>query len=199
MEIVNNQEKQNDKVIFRIVMGVTLLVCVLVVLLNKRIFPVPDTFPSFIYKLPMLNAFINGTCSLLLICSLIAIKKKNIALHKRLNLTAFFLSVLFLLSYVSAHYFIPDTKYGDLDHNGILSDSEYALVSGIKPVYLTILLSHIGLAVVVLPLVLLSFYYGLKDDRVRHRKLTRFSFPIWLYVTVTGVVVYLMISPYYNY
>lgn len=199
MEIVNNQEKQNDRIIFRIVMGVSLLVCVLVVLLNKRIFPVPDTFPSFIYKLPLLNAIINGTCSVLLIFSLIAIKKKNITLHKRLNLTAFFLSVLFLLSYVSAHYFIPDTKYGDLDHNGILSDSEYALVSGIKPVYLTILLSHIALAVIVLPLVLLSFYYGLKDDRVKHRKLTRFSFPIWLYVTTTGVVVYLMISPYYNY
>lgn len=199
MEIVNNQEKQNDKIIFRVVMGVSLLVCALVVLLIKRIFPVPDTFPAFIYKLPMLNALINGTCSVLLICSLIAIKKKNITLHKRLNLTAFFLSVLFLLSYVSAHYFIPDTKYGDLDHNGILSDSEYALVSGIKPVYLTILLSHIGLAVIVLPLVLLSFYYGLKDDRVKHRKLTRFSFPIWLYVTTTGVVVYLMISPYYNY
>jgi putative membrane protein len=199
MEIVNNTDKQNDKVIFRIVMGVTLAVCVLVVLLNIRIFPVPDVFPQFIYKLPMLNAFINGTCSILLICSLIAIKKRNITLHKRLNLTAFFLSVLFLLSYVSAHYFIPDTKFGDLDHNGIVSDSEYALVSGIKPVYLAILLSHIGLAVIVLPLVLLSFYYGLRDDRVKHRKLTRFSFPIWLYVTVTGVIVYLMISPYYNY
>lgn len=199
MEIVNNQEKQNDKIIFRIVMAATLLVCALVVFLNMRLFPVPDTFPAFIYKLPTLNAFINGTCSVLLICSLIAIKKRNITLHKRLNLAAFFLSVLFLLSYVSAHYFIPDTKYGDLDHNGIVSESEYALVSGIKPVYLTILLTHIGLAVIVLPLVLLSLYYGLKDDRVRHRKITRFSFPIWLYVTVTGVVVYLMITPYYNF
>lgn len=199
MEITNNAGKQNDKVVFRIVLGVTLVVCVLVVLLNKRIFPVPDTFPAFIYKLPMLNAFINGTCSVLLICSLMAIKKGNITLHKRLNLTAFFLSVLFLLSYVSAHYFIPDTKYGDLNHDGLVSESEYALVSGIKPVYIGILLSHIGLAVIVLPLVLLSFYYGLKDDRVKHRKLTRFSFPIWLYVTVTGVVVYMMVAPYYNY
>jgi putative membrane protein len=80
-----------------------------------------------------------------------------------------------------------------------MSDDERTVVSVIKPVYLVILLSHILLAVVVLPLVLLSFYYGLTDQRVKHKKITRFSFPIWLYVTITGVVVYLMISPYYNY
>lgn len=134
MEAVNNNaEKQNDKIVFRIVMGVTLVVCVLVVLLNKKIFPVPEVFPHFIYKLPMINAFINGTCSVLLIFSLLAIKRRQITLHKRLNLTAFFLSVLFLLSYVTAHYFIPDTKYGDLNRDGLVSDSEYSLVSGIKP------------------------------------------------------------------
>ena len=131
--------------------------------------------------------------------SLWAIKKRNITLHKKLNLTAFVLSTLFLLSYVTAHYFIPDTKYGDLDHDGVMSALESAAVSGIKPVYVIILLSHIFLAIVVLPMVLLSFYYGLTDQREKHKKLTRFSYPIWLYVTVTGVVVYLMISPYYNY
>lgn len=192
-------EKQNDKIVFRIVTAATILVCVLVILLNKKIFPVPETFPSFIYQLPMVNAFINGSCSVLLILSLIAIKKKNVALHKKLNLSAFFLSVIFLLSYVTAHYFIPDTKYGDINHDGMMSTEESGLVSGIKPIYLTILLSHILLAVAVLPLVLLSFYYGLKDQREKHKKLTRFSYPIWLYVTITGVVVYLMISPYYNY
>jgi len=129
----------------------------------------------------------------------LAIKKRNIALHKKLNLTAFILSTVFLLSYVTAHYFIPDTKYGDVDHDGIMSAAESAAVSGIKPVYVVILLSHIFLAIVVLPLVLMSFYYGLTDQREKHKKLTRFSYPIWLYVTVTGVVVYLMVSPYYNY
>ncbi|MBS1636093.1 MAG: DUF420 domain-containing protein [Bacteroidetes bacterium] len=199
MEATNSLEKSNDKIVFRIVTAATVLVCVLVVLLNMKIFPVPDSFPAFIYKLPMLNAFINGTCSVLLLVSLWAIKRGNIALHKKLNLTAFFLSVIFLLSYVTAHYFIPDTMYGDLDHNHVMSDDEKALVSGIKPFYLTILLSHIILAAVVLPLVLLSFYFGLKDDRVKHRRITRYSYPIWLYVTVTGVIVYMMISPYYNY
>jgi len=117
----------------------------------------------------------------------------------KLNLTAFLLSSLFLVCYVTAHYFIPDTKYGDIDHSGILDAAESTAVSGIKPIYLVILLSHIFLAVVVFPMVLLSLYYGLTDQREKHKKLTRFSYPIWLYVTVTGVVVYLMISPYYNY
>jgi putative membrane protein len=190
---------KNDKTIKIVIWVATVLVCGIVVILNRKIIPVPSTIPAFIFKLPALNAFINGTCSVLLVFSLLAIRKKNIALHKRLNLTAFLLSTLFLLSYVTAHYFIPDTRFGDIDHNGVVDAAEYAKVSGIKPVYLTILLSHIVLAVIVLPLVLLSFHYGLTDQREKHRKLTRFSYPVWLYVTITGVVVYLMISPYYNY
>lgn len=191
--------KQNDKTVFKIVLAVSALICIVVVVLNQKLIPVPDTFPAFIYKLPLLNAFLNGSCSVLLIVSLWAIKKRNIELHKKLNLTAFLLSSLFLISYVTAHYFIPDTKFGDADHNGILEEFELAIVSGIRPVYLVILLSHILLAVVVLPMILLSFYYALKDDRVKHKKITRFSYPIWLYVTITGVIVYAMISPYYNY
>lgn len=190
---------KNDKAIKVIIWSATILVCGLVVILNRKIIPVPETIPSFIFKLPALNATINGTCSILLIFSLLAIRKKNITLHKKLNLTAFILSAVFLLSYVTAHYFIPDTRFGDADHNGIVDAAEYAKVSSVKPVYLAILLSHILLAVIVLPLVLLSFHYGLSDQREKHRKLTRFSYPIWLYVTITGVVVYLMISPYYNY
>ncbi|MBP8034237.1 MAG: DUF420 domain-containing protein [Bacteroidia bacterium] len=191
--------KQNDKTVFKIVLAVSALICVVVVVLNQKLIPVPDSFPDFIYKLPLVNAFLNGSCSVLLIASLWAIKKRNIDLHKKLNLTAFLLSSLFLISYVTAHYFIPDTKFGDIDHNGILEDIESTAVSGIRPIYLVILLSHIFLAVIVLPMILLSFYYALKDDRVKHKKITRFSYPIWLYVTLTGVVVYALISPYYNY
>lgn len=177
----------------------TLAVCGLVVLLNQKVIPHPDSFPTFVYHLPALNAFINFSCSVLLIFSLLAIKRGRIEAHKKINITAFCLSTLFLISYVTAHYFIPDTKYGDINHDGIMSPDESVAVSGIKPVYVIILLSHIFLAVLVLPMVLLSFYYGLTDQRVKHKKLTRFSYPIWLYVTVTGVIVYLMISPYYNY
>lgn len=189
----------NEKPIRRIIWIATFLICGAVVVLQQKWLPHPSSFPAFIYKLPMLNAILNGSCSVLLILSFIAIKQRKIDTHKKLNLTAFVLSALFLISYVTAHYFIPDTRYGDVDHNGIMSAEESAAVSGIKPLYLIILLTHIFLAVVVLPLVLLSFYYGYTDQRERHRRLTRFSFPIWLYVTITGVVVYLMISPYYNY
>ena len=189
----------NDRAIKWTIYGATILICAVVTILQMKLLPLPDVTPAFIYSLPGLNAIINGTCSVLLIFSLMAIKRRNITLHKKLNLTAFALSALFLISYVTAHYFIPDTKFGDIDHDGIMSASESAAVSGIKPWYLVILLSHIFLTVVVLPLVLLSFYYGLTDQRVKHRKLTRFSYPIWLYVTITGVVVYLLISPYYNY
>lgn len=190
---------ENEKPVKLTIYITTLLICVVVTILNQKWLPHPDTFPDFIYKLPALNALLNGTCSVLLLASLLAIKRGNIALHKRLNLSAFVLSALFLISYVTAHYFIPDTRYGDADHDGVMTAAESAAVSGIKPLYLVILLSHIFLAIVVLPMVLLSFYYGLTDQRQKHRKLTRFSYPIWLYVTVTGVVVYLMISPYYNY
>ena len=146
----------------------------------------------------MINAILNGTCSVLLVFSLLAIKKRNFAVHKKLNLTAFALSSLFLVCYVTAHYFIPDTKFGDTDHDGIMSVAESVAVSGIKPVYIIILLSHIFLAAIVLPFVLLSFYYGLTDQREKHKKITRISYPIWLYVTISGVIVYLMLSPYYT-
>ena len=190
---------QNEKIVKRVIYGAAVLICGLVVILQQKFLPHPDVFPQFIYKLPMVNAILNGACSILLILLLLDIKNRNIALHRKLNLTAFALSSLFLVCYVTAHYFIPDTKFGDVDHNGIMSVEESAAVSGIKPVYVIILLTHIFLAAIVLPFVLLSFYYALTDQREKHKKITRISYPVWLYVTITGVVVYLMVSPYYNY
>ena len=189
----------SEKKVKIIIYSTTVAVCALVIVLNQKWIPHPDSFPHFIYSLPKLNAFLNGSCSILLLFSLCAIKNKNIERNKKLNISDFILSVLFILSYVTAHYFIPDTKFGDLNHDEIMSPEESNIVSGIKPLYVIILLSHIFLAVAVLPMVLLSFYYGLTDQREKHKKLTRFSYPIWLYVTVTGVIVYLMIAPYYNY
>lgn len=104
-------------------------------------------------------------------------------MHKRINLTAFALSALFLISYVLFHYLHGDTIFP--------KESPWRLI------YLVILISHIVLAAVVLPLILFSFYLGLKNEVTRHRKLVRYTFPIWVYVTLTGVLVYLMISPYY--
>jgi len=187
----------SDKAVFRFVMAISIFVFAVVVVLYMKILPRPDVMPGFVSYLPLLNARLNGTCTILLLASLWFIKRKNIAAHKTLNLTAFVLSALFLVSYILAHYFMPDVKFGDINHDGILDDAEKSLVSGVRALYLLILIPHIILAAVVLPMILISFYFGLKNDVVKHRKIVRFSYPIWLYVTITGVVVYLMIKPYY--
>lgn len=175
----------NDKLFYRITIGVSVVVFLLVVALNKRFFPVPDTFPSFIYYFPTINAIINGTCFVLLLLSLRAIKQKKVQLHKKINITTFLLSAAFIMLYVVYHYFVPETKHGG---EGF-----------VKTAYLTILLLHIVLAALVLPLILISFYFGLNNKVEKHRKIVRFTYPIWLFVTLSGVIVYLMISPYYNF
>src|SRR5688572_23770818 len=109
---MNTLSTKNEKAIKTAIYVTTAVICIAVLFLNQKWLPHPDSIPVWIYKLPALNAFLNGTCSLLLIISLLAIKQKKISLHKKLNLTAFALSALFLISYVTAHYFIADTRYG---------------------------------------------------------------------------------------
>jgi putative membrane protein len=182
---LKKMSKLSDKAFFRIAMVISIVVFILVVLLNKRVLNPPAEFPNFIYKLPMLHALINGTCAILLVLSLRAIRAKNVAKHKALNLTAFGLSAIFLISYVIFHFFVPETTFGG--------------EGAIRYIYYFILITHIVLAATVLPLILLSFWYALNEKIDKHRKIVRFTFPIWLYVAVTGVVVYLMISPYYTF
>lgn len=189
----------NDKLIFRFIAGISALVLLLVLTVYAKIIPHPAQLPSFIYFMPKLNAILNGTCSVLLVISLMFIKRGNIAMHKRVNIVAFFLSALFLLSYVLFHYMAPETRFGDLNGDGIVDAAEKAAAGSARTIYLLILITHIILAAVVLPLILLSFYRGLQMQVEKHRKLVRWSFPIWLYVTITGVIVYLMISPYYHF
>jgi putative membrane protein len=187
----------SDKAVFRLVTAISIFVFAVVVILNQKVLPRPDVMPSFVSFLPLLNATLNGTCTILLLISLWAIKRRNILLHKKINLTAFILSSLFLVSYILAHYFMPDVKFGDINHDGTLDDAERQAVLGVRGVYLFILTTHIILAALVLPMILISFYFGLKNEVVKHKKIVRFSYPIWLYVTITGVVVYVMVKPYY--
>ncbi|HTA84212.1 MAG TPA: DUF420 domain-containing protein [Bacteroidia bacterium] len=170
-----------DKLVFRIIIGIT--VAVLAIVLALHLMPKPDTVPDIIKHCPLLNAILNGTCTVLLISSYFAIRNKKVKLHRTLNLTAFTLSALFILSYVAYHAFGKETLFP--------KDNP------LRPVYLFILTSHIILAGIVLPVVLLTFYRGLSNDIIKHRKIARWAMPMWLYVTITGVVVYLMISPYY--
>ena len=178
----------SDKFIAKLISSVSIFVLIVVVILQSKllnIFPDKTVIPSWVFFLPAFNAIVNGICSLLLILSLYFIKRKDISTHKKLNIAAFILSSLFLVSYIIFHATGIKTTYGG--------------EGTIRTIYYIILISHIILAAVVLPLVLFSFQKGLQMQVEKHKKLVRWSYPIWLYVTVTGVIVYLMISPYYTF
>jgi putative membrane protein len=148
--------------------------------------------------LPPIYATINGITAALLVLALIFIKRGKIQLHQQTIQTALGLSVLFLLCYVAYHMTSDSTLYGDLDHNGNLSAKELELVGPIRLAYVVLLISHIFLSVAVIPVVLFTYLHAWEGNYQKHKKWARFAFPIWLYVAVTGVIVFLMISPYYN-
>jgi len=188
-----------DKFIFRFVAAISVFVFLVVFVLSLKVLPRPAVIPSFAIFLPKLNAILNGTCSVLLLLSLYFIKQKKITIHKRINITAFILSSLFLVSYILFHYLTPETRYGDINGDGVVSPAELAAAGSMRTVYFCVLIPHIILAAVVLPLILLSFYRGLQMQVEKHKKIVRWAFPIWLYVTISGVIVYLMISPFYHF
>jgi putative membrane protein len=133
--------------------------------------------------LPHLNAMLNSATAIALILGFIFIKKKKQRYHATAMLTAFGLSSIFLISYVIYHYQGTHTVFPGTGF--------------IKVVYLSILLTHIVLAIIVVPFVLLAIYFGITRQLIKHKKTVRYTFPIWLYVAISGVLVYLMISPYY--
>ncbi|RZS98851.1 DUF420 domain-containing protein [Aquimarina brevivitae] len=134
--------------------------------------------------LPPIYASINGLTAVVLLAALWAIKNNKIQLHKKLMTTAIVFSVLFLVMYVAYHMTSDSTKFGG---EGV-----------IKYVYLFILITHIILSIVVIPFVLVTYVKALAERFDKHKKIARITFPIWLYVAITGVIVYLMISPYYG-
>lgn len=152
-------------------------------------FYLPDIDALKLYDfswLPRLNAVLNSLTFLSLLAALYAIKQKNIPLHKRFVWIAFTCTAVFLLTYLLYHFSTPSTKFGG---EGL-----------VKYIYFFVLLSHILLAIVIVPLTLLSIGRGLNLNMevASHRKVARWTMPLWLYVSLTGVVVYLMISPYYK-
>jgi len=131
-----------------------------------------------------INAIINSCVAILLVAALLAVKSRNYLLHKRLMMTAMVLSILFLVSYICHHLFAGETIYGGS--------------GAMKTVYYIILFTHIPLAGLILPFILFTAYRALIGEWQQHRKLARITWPIWFYVAVTGVAVYLFISPYYS-
>src|SRR5699024_8665744 len=133
--------------------------------------------------LPMLNAILNSFTFLFLLTALIMVKKKNITLHRRFIIAAFVTTFLFFISYLTYHSLAESTSYGG---DGVM-----------VYIYYFILLSHIILAALIVPLALITLGRGLNMQVEKHRKIARWTMPLWLYVSLTGVLVYLMISPYY--
>jgi putative membrane protein len=133
--------------------------------------------------LPFLNAICNSFTFIFLIAALVSIKQKNIQRHRRYIFAAFTTTAIFLISYVTYHAFAPNTHYGG---QGIL-----------RPIYYFILITHIVLSAAIVPLALITVTRGLNMQVEKHRKIARWTMPLWLYVSFTGVLVYLMISPYY--
>lgn len=144
-----------------------------------------------------LSALVNSLVTVLLITGLVLVKQKKYQAHKQVMMSTMVLSILFLVFYIAHHLFTGETKYGDVNHDGMLSGDEKELAGSLRYVYYAIIGSHILLAGIVMPFVLYSAYRALTAEFALHRKLVRYTFPIWLYVAVTGVVVYLMISPFY--
>lgn len=151
-----------------------------------------------VHVFALFNAVLNATVAILLVAALLAVKKGKYILHKRLMMTALVLSVAFLVSYITHKLLAGEARFGDADHDGVLSDAEKAAVGGIRMIYFIILITHIFLAAVILPFILFTAYRALVAEWPAHKKVARYTWPLWFYVAVTGPVVYIMISPYYR-
>lgn len=187
--------KRNDKKASVLIIAFSFIVFAAVVLLSRIQLQVDLGFDVHLFA--KANAVINSMVAILLVAALVAVKKKQYLAHKNMMMTAMILSILFLVSYICHHLFAGETKFGDVDHNGVLSDAESANVGSLKLVYYIILATHIPLAGIILPFILFTAYRAQIGEWPRHRKLAKITWPVWLYVAVTGVIVYLMISPYY--
>ena len=174
--------KKNDKLASRLIILFSLIVFTAVVVLGRIKLEVDLGFDVHLFA--FINSVINGTVAVLLVAALWAVKTKQYALHRNLMIGALLLSVLFLVSYIAHHLLAGETSYGG---EGMM-----------KTIYYVILFTHIPLAGIILPFILFTAYRGLISEWVSHRKLAKITWPIWFYVAVTGVLVYWMISPYYQ-
>lgn len=174
--------KKNDKTARLLIVTVSFVVFAAVVLLSKFKLNVDLGFNPHLFA--AFNAIANSSVSILLIAAYIAVRNKKYIIHRNLMYGAITLSVLFLVSYIAHHLFAGETKFGG--------------VGTIRYVYFFILITHIFLAAIILPFILFTAYRALTGEYKQHKKIARYTFPLWLYVSITGVIVYLLISPYYT-
>ena len=188
--------KKNDKKARILIFTFSAIVFAAVMLLSRTKLNINLGFDVHLFA--KANAIINSCVAVLLVIALVAVKSKNYTLHKNLMMTAMLLSILFLVSYICHHLFAGETRFGDTNHDGIVSDLEKTAVGSSRMIYYILLGTHIPLAGIILPFILFSAYRALTGEFDKHKKLVRITWPIWFYVAVTGVVVYWMISPYYH-
>ncbi|MFT3909499.1 MAG: DUF420 domain-containing protein [Ferruginibacter sp.] len=188
--------KKNDSKAKIFIFTVSIIVFVAVAVLSK--FKLEVQLPFNVHVFALINAVINTAVAILLLGGLATVKQDNYLFHKRIMLTAMFLSVLFLLSYIAHHLLAGETKFGDANHDGFLSVEEKMSAGSMRMVYYFLLATHIPLAAIILPFILFTAYRALTGEYAKHKKLTRITWPIWFYVAVSGVLVYWMIHPFYN-
>ena len=187
--------KKNDRKANFLILTFSAIVFAAVILLSRFQLKVDLGFDVHLFAAA--NAVINSIVALLLVIALVAVKQKSFKLHRSLMLSAMVLSILFLVSYICHHLFAGETRFGDLNHDGVLSDEESAAAGSARKIYYFLLATHIPLAGIVLPFILFSAYHAMTGDYYRHKRLVKYTWPVWFYVAVTGVVVYLMIKQYY--
>ena len=190
--------QKNDKKAKTIIITVSVIVFAAVSVLGRYNLAGKVELPFDKHIFATANAVINGMVTVLLIAGLLTVKKGNYQLHKKIMLSAMFLSILFLLSYICHHLFAGETIYGETDGIKGLSAAETAAAGTMRNVYLTVLITHIPLAGIALPFILFAAYRALTGEYEKHKKLVRIIWPLWFYVTITGVLVYIMIAPYYK-
>ncbi len=186
---------KNDSKAKILIIAASAVVFIAVLLLGKFTLNVELPFNKHLFA--QANAYINTGVAILLILGLLTVKQKKYSLHKNIMLLAIVLSVLFLVSYICHHLFTDPTKFSDINHDNIISNEEKATVGFQYNLYYFLLLTHIPLAGIILPFILFSAYRALIGEYDKHKKLVRITWPLWLYVAITGVVIYYMISPYY--
>lgn len=186
---------KNDRKAHLLILSFSLIVFAAVVVLGRIELNLSVGFDVHVFA--MVNACINTAVALLLLAALAAVRRRRYHLHRNLMLLAMGLSILFLLSYIAHHLLAGETRFGDLDGNGLLDAGEKTAAGTARTIYYIILGTHIPLAGLILPFILYSAYRALTGEFDRHRKLVRITWPVWFYVAVTGVIVYLMIRPYY--
>lgn len=174
---------------------ITGAVLLLVGLMRRIKIPLPEGVD--VDFLPPFHATMNAFTAIVLLLAYYFILEKRVEAHRKAIYTAVVLSVLFLLSYVAYHFTTPETIYGDIDKDGVLSELERTAAGKGRTIYLVVLISHITLAGLSLPFILFTFIRAYTNQFDRHRKMARWVWPVWLYVAITGPVCYFMLLPYY--